>query len=271
MQIISVRSYNKKAEMNVNIIQHANTGLKRLDLFFSQIKKSHPQFFEKILDHFNNNWTELKKIPSLSLAEYEILKEYPLLAHKALGTLFACMNLEVHDIILNSETVSIDVFDYLRSSLFFSYALIQSLLKIMPKKDAVNYYQDYIDMITKFSRDPSQYLEHLVDMRPAGEEFQKKFQSHDFINFTIHPGKIGTKTTKCKWYEVMKELNDPELSYAVCCHYDFEATLNMNPNFLLTRNQTLMEGASYCDFCYHDLRLVDSIEHPPKEFWEELK
>jgi len=271
MQMMSVKNYNEKAEMNVNIPQHANTGLKRLDLFLSRIKKSHPHLIDKIFDYLNNNWVKLKKIPSLSLVEYEILNEYPILVSKALGTLFAYMDLNAYDLPSKSETASINVIDYLRSSLFFSYSLIESLLKIMSKEEAINYYKDYIDTITKSSRDPSQYLENLEAMRPSGEEFQNRFQSHDFINFSIHSGKIGTKTTKCKWHEVMKELKNPELSYAVCCHYDFEATLNMNPNFVLTRNQTLMEGAPYCDFCYHDLRLVDSIEHPPKEFWEQLK
>ena len=44
-----------------------------------------------------------------------------------------------------------------------------------------------------------------------------------------------------------------------------------DPNFVLTRQNTIMEGQDYCDFCYHDTRLVDQVEHPPKEFWEDLE
>ena len=68
----------------------------------------------------------------------------------------------------------------------------------------------------------------------------------------------------------MKELNDPELSYAVACHYDIEAAKNMNPKFVLTRKKTLMEGDDCCDFCYHDARVVETIIHPSEQFWNDL-
>ena len=64
---------------------------------------------------------------------------------------------------------------------------------------------------------------------------------------------------------------DPELSYTVVCYSDFESTKNYNPNFFLTRNYTLMQGAEYCDFCYHDTRIEEEINHPSTDFWERLE
>jgi hypothetical protein len=153
----------------------------------------------------------------------------------------------------------------------------------MSREEAINYFQAHTDQNTRKERDPTKYLKELAEIED--EQFQQMFQSHNFVEFKIHSGKQGTKVTKCKWYEVMKDLNDPDISYAVCCHYYFEVTKNMNPNFVLTRTKTIMQGEDYCDFCYHDIRIepaVDdfcyhdiriepAVEHPPEEFWQTLK
>ena len=145
-----------------------------------------------------------------------------------------------------------------------------SLTSIMSREKSIRYFQDFIDQETKKMRDPSKYVENL-DILTKDVEFFKLFQGHNFVECKIQEGKVGFKYLKCKWYEVMKELNDPEFSYASCCYYDFEATKNINPNFVLTRQNTIMEGQGFCDFCLHDTRLVDKVEHPSKEFWEGLK
>jgi hypothetical protein len=100
--------------------------------------------------------------------------------------------------------------------------------------------------------------------------FFETYASHNLIYFTLNSWKAGEKILRCKWHEVMKELKDPDFAYAVACHYDFEATKNINPSFVLTRTKTLMQGHEYCDFCMHDTRHI-AVTHPAKAFWNELK
>ena len=79
------------------------------------------------------------------------------------------------------------------------------------------------------------------------------------------------KITKCRWHDIMKEMNlEPSLFYASFCYGDYAMTKRFNPNFELTRTKTLVEGFQYCDFCERDTRYSKDSEHPQKEFWEQL-
>ena len=69
--------------------------------------------------------------------------------------------------------------------------------------------------------------------------------------------------------EAFLDCKDSELKHAVFCSNDHALFKKNNENFELTRTSTLMIG-TYCDFCLHDTRIVDKIEHPSKEFIENL-
>ncbi len=62
---------------------------------------------------------------------------------------------------------------------------------------------------------------------------------------------------------------DPEIRYAVLCHFDFHATKHYNENFVLTRKGTLAKGNRFCDFCWQDRRFIVR-DHPDDDFWENL-
>lgn len=54
--------------------------------------------------------------------------------------------------------------------------------------------------------------------------------------------------TGCKYAEFYKDLGMPELGFLVHCSRDFAMIDGFDPNLELTRTQTVMEGASHCDF-----------------------
>ena len=105
------------------------------------------------------------------------------------------------------------------------------------------------------------------------KEWKKKavelWQAHDMTIGKLDESSIIAKITRCRWAEIMNEF-DSELSYTLICYGDFEAQKKYNPNFILTRTQTLMQGAEYCDFCIHDTRFKKEIKHPSIEFWEKI-
>jgi len=259
--------YNEDAIMEVNINNHISDELNRLEFFLQTIKSTHPSSFNLITTELSKKFEISEYTPKIEKKNYQFLQNHPTLLNKACGALLSPILSET-TITDETQTVKINVKSYLRSRLFFYYQMALSLTSIMSREKSIRYYQDCFDQKTKKMRDPSKYVENLDD---DDDEFYKLYQGHNFVEFKIKEGKVGLKIVKCKWYEVMKELNDPEFSYACICHYDFEATKNMNPNFVLTRQNTIMEGQDYCDFCYHDTRLVDQVEHPPKEFWEDLE
>ena len=65
--------------------------------------------------------------------------------------------------------------------------------------------------------------------------------------------------TRCRFAEFYKELGIPELGQLLSCNRDFALSEGISSELELERSQTIMEGASHCDFRF---RLKDP---PSKE------
>jgi len=56
--------------------------------------------------------------------------------------------------------------------------------------------------------------------------------------------------TRCRYAEMYTALGIPELGSLLSCSRDHALIQGFNPDASLTRKQTIMEGAPYCDFIY---------------------
>ncbi|MBT3942697.1 MAG: L-2-amino-thiazoline-4-carboxylic acid hydrolase [Chloroflexi bacterium] len=56
--------------------------------------------------------------------------------------------------------------------------------------------------------------------------------------------------TRCRYAEMYKELGMQDLGFIFSCGRDFNFPLGFNKDMKLTRTQTIMQGASHCDFRY---------------------
>ena len=54
--------------------------------------------------------------------------------------------------------------------------------------------------------------------------------------------------TRCRYAEFYKELGEPELGFLIVCGADYTTAEGFGPDITLTRTQTIMQGASHCDF-----------------------
>ena len=63
--------------------------------------------------------------------------------------------------------------------------------------------------------------------------------------------------TGCRYAEFYKELDEPELGFLLVCSADFSTAEGFGPDIKLTRTQTIMQGASHCDFRYRRLKATD--------------
>ncbi len=54
----------------------------------------------------------------------------------------------------------------------------------------------------------------------------------------------------CRYAEFYKELGEPDLGFLLVCCADFPVAEGIGPEIELTRTQTIMQGASHCDFRY---------------------
>jgi hypothetical protein len=63
--------------------------------------------------------------------------------------------------------------------------------------------------------------------------------------------------TTCRYAEFYKELGEPELGFLLVCMADFPTAEGIGADIELTRTQTIMQGASHCDFRYKRLPRKD--------------
>jgi len=201
-----------------------------------------------------------------------VLANYPALAaNPELGTALLMRVLQFLGVaaLCTPETrISADAKQYLRGYLFIGYYLAKAFEQQLSKKGAVEAFQKIRDEYTRIM--PFEKAEHVSEFVFGGEGAGAFKNAFIMTEFTIDEGQSGAKVCKCKWAEVMKELNDPDFAYAVACHYDFEAAKMYNPAFHLTRSGTLIQGRPCCDFLWHDTRVDTDLTHPGKEFWDAI-
>jgi hypothetical protein len=70
-------------------------------------------------------------------------------------------------------------------------------------------------------------------------------QSQDAFAFDV---------TRCRYAEFYRELGEPELGFLLVCSADFDTSEGFGGDIKLARTQTIMQGASHCDFRYRRSR-----------------
>ena len=61
---------------------------------------------------------------------------------------------------------------------------------------------------------------------------------------------FDANVTGCRYAEFFRAAGEPELGYLLICSADFAMTEGFSDGVELTRTQTIMRGASHCDFRY---------------------
>ncbi|QEH33680.1 hypothetical protein OJF2_21860 [Aquisphaera giovannonii] len=62
------------------------------------------------------------------------------------------------------------------------------------------------------------------------------------------PERLSFNVTRCRYAEMYRSLGLGDLGFSLSCQRDFALIEGFSPEIRLKRTQTLMEGASWCDF-----------------------
>lgn len=62
------------------------------------------------------------------------------------------------------------------------------------------------------------------------------------------PQAFSFNVTRCRYAEMYQQLGIPELGALLSCNRDYALCGGFNPGIKLTRTQTIMQGATHCDF-----------------------
>jgi L-2-amino-thiazoline-4-carboxylic acid hydrolase len=62
------------------------------------------------------------------------------------------------------------------------------------------------------------------------------------------PGRLSFNVTRCRYAEMYRALGLADLGASLSCQRDYALAQGFNPAIQLERTQTIMEGATHCDF-----------------------
>ena len=83
-----------------------------------------------------------------------------------------------------------------------------------------------------------------IDLRAAAGD------ALDYEVIKQTPDAFEVNVTGCRYAEFYKKLGVPELGFLLTCSADFTMAEGYGANVELKRTQTIMQGASHCDFRY---------------------
>ena len=79
------------------------------------------------------------------------------------------------------------------------------------------------------------------------------FAAGDALDYDVikqTPDAFEVNVTGCRYAEFYKKLGVPELGFLLACSSDFPMVEGYGAGVQLKRTQTIMQGASHCDFRY---------------------
>lgn len=79
------------------------------------------------------------------------------------------------------------------------------------------------------------------------------------------PDAIEFNVTGCRYADLFRQLNEPELGAILLCETDFHRAELGSPEVELHRSQTIMEGARTCDFRYRMKNTKPPSDEPKEE------
>jgi hypothetical protein len=89
-------------------------------------------------------------------------------------------------------------------------------------------------------------LKHFADT----QESWKKDNAIQTEILELNRKKFFFNVYRCRYAEMYLHLGIPELGKMLSCDRDFAFIEGYNPHITLCRTQTIMEGATFCDFRY---------------------
>ena len=62
------------------------------------------------------------------------------------------------------------------------------------------------------------------------------------------PDSLHARVDGCRFAEFYRGMNAPELGFMLCCGQDYPITEGMDPNAVMRRPKTIMQGHDHCEF-----------------------
>lgn len=276
--------YKENARIKINLRNNIINLLDGLDDFLKEIevkyKDKYIDYCESLLKEYSrisnikDTSKSLKEVYEEIYEQYEKKTEYLLsknldLLSSSIQAILILANYDYYKDQHENEEIEMKATDIIHVMNIFDYYQISSLLAIMSKNEAIKETKSFIENMLEHRRNPDNYLRNLDGLIERFTPGYERWQSQTSTFKKLDEGNLLLKVSRCAWADSMKNF-DSELSYTFICNSDFKNASLMNPDFILTRTKTIMQGDPYCDFCYHDGRIDKELKHPSKQAFDNI-
>jgi hypothetical protein len=254
-------------------LEYANrTILKRLNYLIGFIKKLKPEILQSFVSKLNNKFfqflegsytTEEIRIPEEIIGDLIHLKLYPNLLQNCLLYYLQLLNF-VNTKNWTKDIIKVSNRRHIQSFLYHRYYNAQVLTEIIERNQAVKLFKDYITAYVKSTSSKKPIYETLEEFRSARmpQAGEPPNIGWVIVQGIIENGKYPQRKDTCMWDDAIKELPDIELRHLAACYGDFQSYNNINENFILTMEHTIVADDPYCSCITHDTRINNDFTHP---------
>ena len=172
-----------------------------------------------------------------------------------------------YPVCIGAEPVELPQDHVLISTLFPRFYRYRALCDVLGREQAIPWIKGAIDRQTRAMAKPDFSLE---DVDGYWRELVEGPLPTSGVAARFSRGKCAYRIDTCLWHDVTKALNDPAISFLVCCYGDTAGMHARHPSFSYTCATTLVQGDAYCSKCTIDRRYVDAIDPPDRAFFEDL-
>ncbi|NHK32608.1 MAG: hypothetical protein FK730_14740 [Asgard group archaeon] len=272
-----VGKFNKKRTIKRDIASSNRSFLLFHDRYLTYLKEKKSNIFDSYIDKIiskyksetNNTYVYIENL------DIEPIKNKLKWLLNNPELIKACINLHLSlmkippNYYWEPKELSLYHIDVDRANYAPRYFAFKILIELIDRKEAIQFLKEFTNYYVNNYREVSNY-DNLKTIYEDDIERGKKTDSSIYTVALINEGKYVGKCEKCMGHESLKDLEDKEITEIVLCYGDYALIKNMNEHFLATRTITLNTGP-YCDLCVHDTRIVNEIEHPSREFYDNLE
>lgn len=159
----------------------------------------------------------------------------------------------------------------LRSVLVPAYYNLQILIETIGRKEAFALYKRFITQYTRARQTADNQYENVREVMESRLKPVQEPSEWVMVHGMLEDGKYAYKNENCLWIDALADLPDADIKYYVCCYGDFQGAKLWNEQFVLTMEHTIARGDPYCSRVVHDTRVDWHLQHPKREFWDNMK
>ncbi len=278
-QLVKIQPFETALHVANN--KHNNFAcLKRLDYLLEFINTNQQEILQEYIDNLTEKLQEQIKVDLLAdkksiitkaTKETKLVTKYPRLLENTLNFSFQLLDVS-NNINWMNDSIKVKEGNYIRSYLIPSYYFLLVLTETIGREKGISLFKRYISQFLKNQKTTSD--SSFTTLKDVFERRKKAVhQPSDWVIVIglLSEAKYVFRNDNCLWIDALTDLPDNEIKYAICCYGDYQTSSTYSDeNTVLTMEHTIAQGDPYCSRVKHDTRFDWNLEHPTKEFFDNM-